>query len=581
MEKNEKILVIVFTLAFTLFFINLNLNLGYSQSLYWISLLSMLGAILYHIFKVENPKVGIIIFEILILNVSLHLIYQVGFSGLYSRDSYDDMKFLEIILYNKQFDLAEVKGISNWPNLHLLTAFLVNTTGIDHFILVKYLPTIFSMITILGIYMLGKEIYNDYKIALVACLIFITIPKFISFGSIFIREIFGIFALVFCFYFIYTSKLKDKRFTLLALLFIIIIAFSHHFSSFVFLILVMTFLTLTKLIPFFGKRYSLPYKKSEINYRDLKFFNINLQTIFFILLVVLLSYWIYQAFFVWDNVGRFVSNLFTIGELPDYSASTGITSGIVTLRGHIIYYGFFLFFGLFGLILTLKLFLDKNKHKIEESTLIFFLLFCGFYGFMSIFFLESLISPDRMLTYGWLLGCIPLAAVLITLKDKKIIKKAFIVLIISFLIFNIYNIPTEYFDKDLNVLGLANDKEYAIAETIKLPISYRLTNDPKVRYGYLDVYYGYEGARNAIYDKQNTLGENLLNIPTYRNSSKLNFTNQSSIIIISEDYVFKDLNIIKTKSPQQYALLIQIKQFKNQQTNRIADLGSGIYILAP
>lgn len=581
MERNEKILAIIFTMAFTIFFINLNFNFDYSQPLYWISLLSMLGCIIYHIFKIDNPKIGIVLCEILVLNVCLHLIYQVGFSGLYGRDSYDDLKFLEIILYNNHFDLNVERGVSNWPNLHLLSAFMANVSGIDHFLLAKYFPTFFTCITVMGIYLLAKEMYDNYKVALLACLIFITIPKFVSFGSIFIREIFGIFAIIFCFYFIYASKVKDKRFTILSLLFIVSIVFSHHFSSFVFLVLILIFMTLIYLIPFLQKK-NLTLNRSKTDINELKFLNINLQTIFFIILVILLGYWIYQAFFVWENVGRFVANLVTLGELPDYSASTGITTGIVTLRGYIIYYGFFLFFGLFGLILALKLFFERNKQKIEESTMIIFLLFCGAYGFISVFFLTSPISPDRMLTYGWLFGCIPLAAVLISLKNKpNILKKGFVVLIVAFMIFNIYNIPYEYFDKDFNVLGLANDKEYAIAETINLPTTFRLANDPKIRYGYLDVYYGYEGARNALYDKQNTLGENLLNLPTYKNSTKLNFTNSSSILIISEDYMLKDINIIKNKSPEQYQLLMQIAQFKYQQTNKIADLGSGVYVLTP
>lgn len=580
MEKNEKILAIVFTLAFTLFFINLNINLGYSQTIYWVSLLPMLGAIIYHIFKVENPKIGIIIGEILVLNICLHLIFQIGFSGLYSRDSYDDMKFLEIILYNNHFSLNIEGGVSNWPNLHLLTASLVNATGIDHFILVKYFPSLFSCATVLGVYLLGKEIYHSDKIALLACLIFITIPKFVSFGSIFIREIFGIFSIIFCFYFIYASKVKDNRFTILSLLFIVLIVFSHHFSSFLFLIMILIFMILIYLIPFLQNK-NISLNKSKTDITKLKFLNINIQTIFIIILVLLFGYWIYQAVFVWENVGKFISNLVTIGELPDYSVSTGITTGIATLRGLIIYYGFFIFFGLFGLILTIKLFFGRNKQKIEESTIILTLLFCGAYGFISVFLLTSPISPDRMLTYGWLFGCIPLAAVLISLKNRKIMKKAFVILIVAFMIFNIYNIPSEYFDKDFSVLGLANDKEYAIADTIKLPISYRLTNDPKIRYGYVDVYYGYEGARNAIYDKQNSLGENLLNVPTYQNSTKLNFTNSSSIIIISENYVLKDINTIKTKFPQQYNLLMQIVQLKNQKTNKIADLGSGVYVLTP
>ena len=567
--KFNKIYYIIFLLSFTIFIINLNFRLGIvlNMILFWISISGMIFSVVYQIFKIPDTNKLFILSEILVINICLHLVFQLGFFGLSNRDAYDDVKLLEIILNNGSFNLSQQPGVSSWPAIHLFASSFALITGIDYFSVAKYMPSFFTSLIILGIFLLSYAIYKSYKVALLACLVFATIPKYMIFGSAFVREIFGLFCIITAFYLIYVSKLRDSRFVILVFIFSFLILISHHFSSFMFLILLLIFLIMTKAVPIFFNK--IPFKNIK---KQEMFQKININTIFLIIVVLLFAYWLYSAVEIWNNIGKFASNLVTIGQIPDYSTNSGLTSAVVTFKGQIIFYGFYIFFAIFGLLLIIKLFIDTNKTKIEDFTLIFYLFFAGFYGFISLYFIESLISPDRLLTYGWLLGVIPLAGFLLTLK-RSYLKKVFVILLVVFMLFNIYSIPTEYIDKNFNVLGVSNDKEYAMAETMVLPLDYSTLNDPKVYYGYVNIFYGYDGARNAFYDKQNALGENLFNIKSFNNST--------SIAIINEETLLKDINIVKIKNPEQYGKIINITNFKNGYSNKICDVGYNTYILKP
>ena len=159
-----------------------------------------------------------------------------------------------------------------------------------------------------------------------------------------------------------------------------------------------------------------------------------------------------------------------VKEFISYGQRIGIGQTIVTLRGNILFYGFFFFQGILSLILLIAIFLKKQKQTIENVSFTVFLFFCLVLGAVSLFLLGSLIYPDRFLPFGWLLGAIPLSILVFSLKNIKI-KKIIVLLIISFLIFNIYNIDPDYYTGQGPFDGRASEKEYAIAETIPIPDS--------------------------------------------------------------------------------------------------------------
>lgn len=530
---------------------------------FWISVPSMIIIVTYQIF---NGKINykIILVEIFIICLVSMLLFQLGYSGLRGLDSYFDYDLLKLILIEGNFELGGQEGglnaVSGWPILHIFSSILSLFSNINTLSIAKFFPSFLSSLIIFPLFLLVFKIYSDRKIALLACLIFSTIPKFISFESLFIRESIALFMMVFGFYLIYQSR-NDKKFLFIFILIIPTIILAHHFTSFLFVILITIYLMVSHLTPYF---------QGKIGFTNLKG-KINLNNLLLLFSVSLLSYWLYNAIIVLKSVGTFLNEALGITQTITYAEQTGILTSIITLRGLIIYYGFFLFLVIFTLLLIAKILKDKNPEKIEDGSFTLFFLFSGFYGFVSLFLSGALIIPDRLLTFGWLFAIIPITGILKTLsiKNNHKLRKVFILFLVSFMFFNVYNIDPDFINKKYDSIdSIAGDKEYAIANTIIFPNSYQSLN-------YSNFYYGYFGAIGAIYDSQGikprTVGRSLSNME--------NLDNSSTIAIINEN-IYLNQDIIKQKSPEEYERIVKILSYKNSnRINRIADLGNGKYVL--
>jgi len=547
-----KISILIFIWSSLIFFLNLQYDLpdDYDIAIFWISIILMVGTILYQIFYLNNYK--FVLFEIFIFYLLLHLIYQIGYYGLRGSDSYIDYNFLNLILSDHNFSLAqefEIWHVDGWPMIHLLTSAVTLITKVDPILVAKFFPSFISSVIVLPLFLLVFTIYKDKKVALLACLIFGSIPKFVSFEGLFIRETFGLFVFLLFFYIIYISrKKKDYRFSLLSIILIPVIVFSHHFTTFMLLIFFTTYIALSKIIPFIYRKY-----------KDLELSKVKINIIFLIILVVVLAYWFYIAFFI---IGKFFDIFYEVTgveQLASYAEEIKLSSPISTLRGNILVYGFFFFQGLLSFILFIKLIRKKIDQKIEDVSFTMFLYFSLFYAFLGLFVLGSLLIPDRFLPFGWMFGVIPLTGLLLNL-DKRIYKKILILCLVSFLVFNIYNIDIEYYTGNESLRGVVTtEKDYFIAQTISFP----------------DEYFGYAGVVAAIFDLQNiTLrigGRNLKQIG--------NFQNFSTLAIINEDIYLVNLNNFKQKSIEVYNNILQLLSYKNQKDiDKICDLGN-IYVL--
>ena len=589
MQVKDKILISMFLWMFSVYIIGLDYNINslYNNILFWIPILSMMIILFYQIFNFnKSKKEYMILAELFLFYLCLHLIYQVGFYGLGSSDAYIDYNFFKSILATSHFSLGG--EISGWPILHIFASEMTYFTNLGSLEIAKYLPSIISSLIVLPLYILANSVYDNKKVALIACLIFGTISQFIEFESYFVREIIGVFFIVLLFYIIYIYKknpTKSRPFTLLFFLIVPVLVLSHHFSSFLFLIIITLFLLMSYVVPLIYKR-----KNSDLKTK------INVNTVFLVCSVILLAYWIYSATMVLENLGVFFKGLFGITEVTSYVQQAQLTGSIVSLRGTIIYYGFFIFNIILGAILMLKLFIDNNKENIEDFTFTFFLLFCGIYGLMAVFFISTSIFPQRLLTFGWILGVIPLAGFILTLNrmnhenlklfqisfkrltkpkigNYKIINIAFVLLIFSFMTFNLYNIDPDYIGKDYSAAGVADYDAYAIADIIKFNSTYALNNSPFY-------YYGYSGATNAIFDEhgipQQTVGKDISKIKYY----DTNFPNSNKIAIINENIILQYLDYQKIKSIQDYNDNMLILSYKNStNVNKIVDIGNNIYVL--
>ena len=547
----NKISITVFVLFALLFFINLHYYFTESLSyvIFWLSVISLFIVITYQIFYLKKIN-NIVIFEIFIVSLLLHLVYQVGYYGLRGSDSYIDYNFLKNIINNHTFNLGQ--DVEGWPMLHLFSSMLSIVTKINPLQIAKFLPSFISAIIVIPLYLLSYNIYRNKKVALFSCLIFITIPQFVSFEGLFVRETYAIFIMALSFYIIYISKRRrDYRFTLLAFILIPVIILSHSLTSFIFIVLLTIFLIANKLMTYI-------YRK-DINMVKNLTGKINIKTIYLITLIALFAYWVYHAFIILISFADILKEMMGLEHMATYAQRIHLEAPIVTLRGNIIFYGFFLFNGLCLLILLIKLITKRNNQKIEDASFIIFFAFCIFYGFLALFVLGHLAFPQRFLTFGWLFGIIPLVGVILGFK-KTTYKNFFIIFLILFCIFNLYNINPNYYTGNASRTGvIATEKEYLIAEQIQFP----------------DEYYGYGGAVGAIYDvqgiQQRVGGKDLESI--------VNFHNSSTLAIINDELYLNNLENIKEKSGEYYVKVIEILFYKNKEgINKICDMGN-IYVL--
>jgi hypothetical protein len=406
---------------------------------------------------------------------------------------------------------------------------------------------------ILPLYLLIYQIYKNKKVALFSCLIFGTIPKFMSFEASFVRETFALFIMVLFIYVVYISKKRnDNRFTILPFLLIAVVVFAHHLTAFLIILLLGVYIFVSKVIP-------LIYHKDTTFLSKLSG-RININIIFLTTLIAVVAYWIYHAVFVLEHSIDFVDEILGFKYVSTtYAQSINLNAPIITLQGNIIYYGFFFFHLLFSLILLIKFIKIKNRQKIEDTTFSIFFFFCLFYAFLALYIVSSLPYPDRFLPFAWMFGIIPITSFLLFLK-KDIFKKILVLLLIVFLLYNIYNIDSEYYTGNASNTGIvATEKEYIIAQ----------------RYDFPDKYYGYDGVVAAIFDiqgiKQRTGGISIREL-----GDGFDYT---SMAVISEQIYSKDLLYLKEKSPEEYNKIISIISYKNYiNINKIYDLGS-IYIL--
>ena len=552
----KKVSILIFIWAVFIFFLNLQINFAdeYDVAIFWLSILIMIGIVVYQIFFLKNNS--FVLIEIFIIYLSLHLTFQVGFYGLGESDSYIDYNFFKTILNDHNFILGQdVTGwhVDGWPMIHIFSSSLSLITKIDPLLIAKFLPSFISSIIVIPLYLLVKNIFKDKKVALFSCLIFSTIPQFMIFEGLFVREIFAFFIMILFFNILYISRRRSiYSFTFLSIILIPVIVLSHHFTSFMIIILLGIYLGVSIIIPYL-------YHK-DVNILNRLSGKINIKIIFLIISVSAISYWIFQAVFIMDFPYIIFSELVGLEETTPYATQyLNLGAPIVTLKGNIVYYGFFFFHGLFALILLIKLIIRKNIQKIEDTSFTMFFFFCMVFGYLSLYILGSFIFPDRYLPFAWIFGIIPLTGFLLILK-KDFFKKILTLLLISFIVFNLYNIDSDYYTGNASLTSVvATEKEYLIAEQIN----------------FTEEYHGYVGAVGAIYDvqgiEQRTKGKSLNEIR--------DFYNFSTMAVINDDIYLSEINNLKEKSQENYLKAIEILSYKNYTgIDKIYDLGN-IYVL--
>jgi len=569
LSRVKKASILIFAWGAFLLFLGLHykFHMGYNFLLFWWPILIMISIILYQIFFLKDDRhKSFILFEIFFVYLLLHLIFVVGYYGLRGSDSYLDYNVFKGILSDYRFSLES--GVKGYPMLHIFSSVIYFFTKINPLYIAKFLPSLISSLIVFPVYFLIVKVYGDTRIALFSSLIFGTVPQFMSFETSYVREIFGLFIMVLFFY-ILCASIRKKYSNLYLILFVLIpvAIFSHHLSSFLLLCLGIIYLLVSIGLKFFNKILSFVSKKIEI-IKDIPS-RLNRKALLVILVfsVSLLSYWFYIYGF--DLIGILIDNILDMLGFKKITGSTyaeymNLDASIITLRGNILFYGFFFYVFLFSILLIIKFFIKDIFNKIEDTTFLIFYFLCMFLGFLSLYFISGSVFPDRLLTFAFLFGLIPITTFILILK-KNIYKKIITVLFVSFIIFNLYNIDMENYTYNASysgkVEGAVTEKEYLIAKHIIFP----------------HAYYGYIAAVSAIYDTQGI--EPLSGGITLEYMNVTDFRNSSSMAVINEAIYLKNLKNLQQKSPREYSKVVEILSSKNyRDIDKICDFGE-IYVI--
>jgi hypothetical protein len=553
------ILISLFALAAAGLFVTLTLPFSPDLKIpvFWICAVTLLLSLFAQIFLTRGSAWTVLV-EIVVMYVLFHLVYQLGYLGLRGSDSYMDYTFLKGILETGYLSLGQ--GVSGWPMLHLFSTAFIDATGLPSLEVAKFLPAVLTSLIVLPLYLISLKIFADPKAAFLSALVLGTIPQFTSFEALFIREAFGIVLIMFGVLFIYMAvRMERVEGYIPVVLLVPVILFSHHLSSFMFLVLLGFILIAGLIIGLFPG-----------SHRSASAFP-SIQIVFLLFFVAIVSYWMFQALIVQTPIANFLKEIIGPEKMTPYSGEISLGSPIVTLKGNIIYYGFFILILVAGLLFV-KIAFQRFRQKVEDLAFSLNFYLAGVYSFLSLYVVGTLPPPQRFITFGWLFGTISVGSIYAFLKRGSL-KAVFVLVILSFVLFNVYNYDNEFITGSFNTISeVSSEQDYIIAQTIMLPDALR-SDETK------DVYYGDLGLLYAIYDVQDispwrskrTKGREVLKIDDY--------VNQTNLLFLNTETFNYNLEVQKIKVPETYERKVYILGLEDRpMVNKIGEIGPTIIL---
>jgi len=460
--------------------------------LFWISIIIIFCDILFQILRIKltDNFVKIILFEIGILSLVFHLIYQIPYYGLYGSDAYFDLNSMKGILLSGHLTPTFTNITTFWPILHIMGSTLSLISNLNTLYVAKWFPSLYGIIVPVVYYLTIQKLYNDKKVALVSSLLFVSLHHYILFGSLFTRESIALVFTIFCIYLYFISK-SQKKYSL-SILFLATITLSHHFTS---LILALIFF-----VHYITSRILVTTRSVSKNIAG-KWLTTNTILLVF---VVPFAYWIYIIMTPLITIVTFFVELTNFNS-PTFAELYSINStSLESMRSYILYYGFFIFHGIFGIFLMCQLLSQNDKKILETYSFTIFLFFLGFIGLLFLYVIplnNAALFPDRFLAYGWMLGFGPLS--LFIIKSNYIsVRKIGLVLLFTFMLYNIYSIDGSAWNPRHNVIQSSTSyEEYNLAKVLNFQSDTYLMAYPSTLMAIYDVQ-GYLGNYDIMYTSE-------------------------------------------------------------------------------
>lgn len=507
-----------------LFFICISLLLMYllgmrlyfplSAAIFWVLVITAISVLVFQIVKFSQPVYEpLFVIEVLMLSTALHLTHIVPFYGMLATDP---LRFLAILKTTAEAgsvlsDQPAIQALTAWPLLMTWGVELQHITGITLRNIVQWLPPlIFSGAFVLLLYIFIRRVFGSKQVALLTVLLMVTMSKFTFNGATFKSEIFALLIMMAALYFLTRIQESGRtKFLVLSILCVLGVILSHHLTAFLLLLFLFVCLATNRILSLLNGKWPPSPRKPTLAVTG----------IFTLLTFVgILSYWIYVgegplAALIGISKTLFAGAPDTLLSgapgtlLPDAPETVTIAEAgyvvnpqdIITFRGRMTFWGYYLFHAVFAIVLLRGLLTRAKEKRPEFYSFTFFLFAVGVWSLVQLYFVSAgspgTTSMERLMMLGWIWGFAPLAVCVFASK-RRWVKQSGIVLLVAFMLFNIYMIaPIKW---DLQTPGRAEGQitlreDYALAETI--------------------VFSGKVGAfkftRNAIYDVQGYYAKDL------------------------------------------------------------------------
>ena len=169
----------------------------------------------------------------------------------------------KVFVIPPSFFSSRLTWYSSWPLLHTLSMIFGDVLDIKISLLPVILPTIFSLIGFLFVYLVADRLATDLKlnklVVPIAILLYAISPETIYYGFKFVRNSLAVVFVLAEFYLLY-KYISHRDFRILALIIInaLTIALTHHYTSFIFTAYLLTFAGLTFILILISSRLNKP-----------------------------------------------------------------------------------------------------------------------------------------------------------------------------------------------------------------------------------------------------------------------------------------------------------------------------------
>jgi len=455
-------LFIVFLSILLSYLVGIGIGVYPNVFLFWISIVSMSITVLCQIFDLK-ASTKLTILEILLLTLALHLIFTTTY-GLYEYDVHYDYYAAKEIMQNgwppnPTADLLpKTKKVLQWPVLHILSSIVSEITGVDLFLVAKWIPSIISSVTTLFVYLFFKRFFGsrsrlDDQSALLASFGFSSMITYISHESKFRPSC---LATVLFFVLAYSVESGKKReFCVLTLLLIPTLILTHHLTAFMWLFFLFIISFAHRALPF------LPFKLRNligVTRNISRAFKSSHFLILVFSIVSTLTYWGYFAEEVLFDLTRITRGLFS-PQLGQYAFVVSPPRVIISLYLNVI-----IAVAFFAAIVH-HLLKYRCRSRLKELPLLTWVgMLFGFYlTFVFVKNFAHYMDVTRFQIFGW-----PFLLMLAAHATSKTTRKRLLsLLFIGFVLIQVYSIPPYIYDH-----SLTPDYQYGRVRMYYLPQEY-------------------------------------------------------------------------------------------------------------